>query len=148
LASALSAEQNTELGIKLRTSLGAAGGYIFIQSNTSLLYGLTGLNINRESYTDTTNASTNLEFIAGGQYKIFIYDHPKTSLTTNINVYPGLTDWGRIRLNYNISLDWEILPHLYWDITFYFSYDNKPTGTSSSTDYGGTTAFKYNINLN
>ncbi len=146
LASALAFEQNTELGIKLRTSLAAAGGYILIQSNTNLLYGLAGLSVNRESYTDTTSASTNLEGVTLVQYQIFIYDHPKTSLTTYLNFYPGLTDWGRIRGNYNIQLDWEIFSHFYWDISFYYSYDNRPTGTASSTDYGLITSFKFDIN--
>ncbi len=146
LASGLSFEQNTELGINLRTSLAATGGYILIHSNTNLLYGLSGLSLNRETYTDTTNASTNLEGLALVQYQIFIYDHPKTSLTTYLNVFPGLTDWGRIRGNYNIQLDWEILPHLYWDLSFYYSFDNRPSGNASSTDYGVISSFKFEIN--
>ena len=59
------------------------------------------------------------------QYQVFIYDHPKTSLTTYLNAYPGLTDWGRLRANFNIVLDWEILRNFYWDLSYYFSYDKK-----------------------
>ena len=146
LSAGASLEQNTELGIQLRTSINAGGGYALIQSNTNLLWGIAGLSVNRETYTDTTDVIFNLEGVAQMQYQIFIYDHPKTSLTTFFNIHPGITDWGRIRANYDITLDWEILSDLYWDLSFYFSYDNRPSGTASSTDYGITTAFKYNIN--
>jgi len=46
-------------------------------------------------------------------------------------------------MNYDIVLSWEIIIDLYWDLSFYFSYDNKPTGNASTTDYSINTAFKY-----
>ena len=146
LGAQLSFEQNTELGIQLRTSIIPQGGYIFIQSNTNALWGVAGLSFNNENFTDTTASTLNLDGYAQLEYQIFIYDHPKTSLTTYLNAYPGLTDWGRFRSNYNISLDWEIMSDLYWDLSFYFNYDNHPTGDATTTDYGINTAFKYSFN--
>jgi hypothetical protein len=145
LASSVGLEQNTELGIKLRTSVNAGGGYSIIQSNENLFFGLLGLSINRESFTDSTEPTFNLEGLLALQYQLFIYDSPKASLNTNINVFPGLTDWGRIRLNYDITLSWEIIIDLYWDLSGYYSYDNKPTSGASSDDYGINTSFKYEL---
>ncbi len=141
----ISAEQNTELGIKLRASILAGGGYIFIIDNSNLLLGIAGLNFNRESYTDTTSSIFNLEGVVQGDYKLFIYDTPKTSLTTSVKIFPGITNFGRIRGNFDIEMSWEIIVDVYWDLTFYFSFDNKPTENASSTDYGINTAFKYNL---
>ena len=146
LGTLFSLEQNTELGIQLRTSLNAGGGYVFFQSNTNSLWGMTGLSVNRETFTDTTDAAFNLDGFATVQYQIFIYDDPKTSLNTYLAFFPGFTDWGRIRLNYNIDLDWEILSNFYWDLSFYFSFDNKPTSNASSTDYGITASLKFTFN--
>ena len=136
-------EQNTELGIKLRGLLNAFGGYTLIQSNENLLYSALGLSLNREIFTDTTQSTTNLEGLLAAQYQLFIYDHPKVGLRTKVEVFPGLTDWGRIRANYDITLSWEIIIDLYWELSGYYSYDNKPTSDASSYDYNITTSFKY-----
>ncbi len=145
VASGLAFEQNTELGIDLRASVTAGGGYNVVHSNNNLLYTVLGLSLNREKYFDSTEVAFNLEGVATVQYQLFIYDHPKASLTTFLMVFPGFTDWGRVRANYDIVLSWEIILDLYWDLSFYVSYDNKPTGSASSTDYGTNTSFKFDF---
>ena len=143
LGGSIGLEQNTELGIELRALVNAVGGYNMVQSNENLFFGLLGLSFNRESFRDSTKPNFNLEGLIAFQYQLFIYDHPKASLNTHLTLYPGITDRGRFRLNYNITLSWEIIIDLYWDLSGYFSYDNKPTSGASSNDYGINTAFKY-----
>jgi len=138
-------EQNTELGINLRSSVIAGVGYNIIQTNTDFLNTLLGLSFNRESFIDSTQSVFNLEGAAYIEYQLFIYDHPKASMTTSLNLFPGFTDWGRIRSNFDIQFDWEIILDLYWELSSYISYDNKPTGTSSSSDWGINTSFKYEL---
>lgn len=145
LGAMLSFEQNTELGIDLRTSIIPQGGYTFFSGITSTFWGLGGISINNERFIDTTTSTNNLDGFAQLQYQIFIYDSPKTSLTTYINTYPGLSDWGRIRFNYNISMNWEIFRDFYWDLSFYYSSDNKPTNNAAPNDYGINTTFKYSF---
>ena len=143
LGGSVGLEQNTELGIELRALVNAVGGYNLIQSNENLFLGVMGLSFNRESFRDSTKPTFNLEGLIALQYRLFIYDHPKASLNTNLTLFPGITDRGRFRLNYNITLSWEIIIDLYWDLSGYYSYDNKPTSGASSDDYGINTAFKY-----
>lgn len=145
LGAMLSLEQNTELGIDLRTSIIPQGGYTFFNGITSAFWGLGGISINNERFIDSSVSSNNLDGFAQLQYQIFIYDSPKTSLTTYANAYPGLTDWGRIRFNYNISMDWEIFSDLYWNLSFYYSSDNKPTNNAAPNDYGINTTFKFSF---
>jgi len=146
LGAILSFEQNTELGIQLRTSIIPQGGYIFLQTNTNAFWLNAGLSFNNEIFTDSTASTYNVDGFAQLQYQIFIYDHPQTTLTTNLNAYPGLTDWGRFRFNYNIAFDWELFSNFYWDLTFYFNYDNKPTGDAATNDYGINSAIKFSFN--
>lgn len=146
LGAQVSFEQNTELGINLRTSVIPMGGYIFSRSNKNVLWGAGGVSFNKETFTDTTQSILNLDGFAQLNYQIFIYDSPSISLNTFANIYPGFTDWGRIRSNFNIYLDWEILSDFYWNLTFYYSYDNKPTGTASTNDYGFNSSLKYVFN--
>lgn len=139
-------EQNTELGISLRTSIIPQGGYMFLQSNSQAFWGLGGLSINNENFIDSTLATFNLDGFAQIQYQIFINNFPKISLTTYLNAYPGLSDWGRLRFNYNINLDWEIINNFYWDLSFYYSFDNREVNNTTSNDYGINTTFKYKFN--
>lgn len=142
----ISFEQNTELGIDIRASIIPQGGYIFYSGTTSAIWVLGGLSFNSEKYIDTTDNTYNIDGYAQIQYQIFRYDSPKTVLTTYLNAYPGLTDWGRVRLNYNISLEWEIFNNLYWDLSYYYSSDNKPTNNAAPNDYGINTTFKFKFN--
>jgi len=141
----IGAEENTELGIKLRTSFGGGIGTHFIKTNINWLNGLAGLTLNREWFIDSTEARYNLEGLITGGYLLFIYDHPKMSLQSKLDILPSITDFGRIRSNLDVSLDWEIFLDFYWELAFYFNYDNKPTSTASQTDYRFETAFKYEL---
>jgi hypothetical protein len=136
-------EQNTELGIDLRAITNAAAGYGIFQTKKDLFYGMMGLSLNRENFTDQAEGATNLEGLLALNYQLYIYDAPKANLRTDIVLFPGLTDWGRIRVNYNITLSWEIIIDLFWELSGYYSYDNKPTSGASSNDYYINTAFKF-----
>jgi hypothetical protein len=143
----LSFDQNTELGVDIRTSVILGGGYSILQTNHHFLYSMIGLGVNKEVYADSTNATINLEGVLTAKYELFKYNHPKQSLSTKFQFLPGLTNWGRIRFNFNLTLDWEIFRHFYWDVTFYDSFDNQPGSSAISTnDYGITTSIKYDIN--
>jgi hypothetical protein len=139
-----SLQENSELGIKLRTSLGAGIGNNLIQSQKQWLYTLAGISVNREIKTDQTEPTYNVEGLINAQYQLFKYDHPKANLLTYIYVYPSLSDLGRYRFNYNVEVSWEIFLDFYWDLTFYFEFDNSPqTGSSSQSDYRIDTSIKF-----
>jgi hypothetical protein len=139
-----SVQENSELGIKLRTSLGGGIGNNFIQTQNQWLYTSAGLSINREVKTDHSEATFNVEALINAQYQLFKYDHPKANLLTYIYVYPSLNDLGRYRFNYNAQISWEIFLDFYWDLTFYFEYDNSPqTEGSSQSDYRVDTSIKF-----
>ena len=142
----LSFEQNTELGIQLRSAITPMGGYIFTQTNRNVLWGVAGLSFNRENFTDTTESIFNLDGYFQLQYQLFIYDDPEISLNTFANVFPGITDWGRVRSNIYVNLDWEIFSDFYWDLTFNFNYDNKPVGDAATNDYNFHSALKFKFN--
>lgn len=144
-AGLIGAEENTELGIKLRTSLGGGGGLNVIQTNKNLLNTLVGVSLNREWYLDSTESKYNIEGLVTGNYQLFIYDHPKVSLQTSVKVFPGFTDFGRIRSSLDSYLDWEIFLDFYWVLSFYFTYDNKPAYTASETDYRFEFSIKYEL---
>ena len=137
-------QENSELGIKLRASLGGGVGNNFIQSQNQWLYILAGLSVNREAKSDQTESINNVEGLISAQYQFFKYDHPKATFLTYVYVFPSLSNLGRFRFNYNIELSWEMVLDFYWDLTFYFEYDNQPQSENASqSDYNIQTSLKY-----
>ncbi|MFI5236529.1 MAG: DUF481 domain-containing protein, partial [Ignavibacteriales bacterium] len=137
-------EENTELGIKLRASIGGGIGNNVIQYEHQYSYVVGGLLFNREWLTDQSEATYNIEGLINAQYQLFKYDHPKASLLTYFYLLPSLTEFGRIRFSYNIQLSWEIFIDFYWDLTLYFDHDNKPhSADASKSDYRIDTSIKY-----
>ena len=55
---------------------------------------------------------------------MFRYDYPKTDITTEITVYPSLSDWGRLRSELDISASREIVKDFTVVLSFYDSYDS------------------------
>ncbi|MBE0572227.1 MAG: DUF481 domain-containing protein [Ignavibacteriaceae bacterium] len=143
-AGIISLQENSELGIKLRTSLGGGIGNNIIQSQNQWLYGLAGISVNREAKTDQTVAIYNVEGLISAQYQFFKYEHPKATFLTFTNIFPSLSNLGRFRFNYNAELSWEMILDFYWDLTFYFEYDNEPQSENASqSDYRIETSLKY-----
>jgi hypothetical protein len=124
LVSQISAEQNTELELDLRTNVTLGAGKSLIRSNFTALYTAAGLQVNRENTTDVNQF--NLEGVIMADYSIFIYDDPEVSLDLTASLIPSLNDLGRIRSNINSSLKWEVFNDFYLKWTLYFSYDSSP----------------------
>lgn len=141
----LGMQQNTELGLDLRLSWNAGIGRYIKQTPHSLLQGSMGAQLNREYGQDSQNAN-NLEGMLSLEFYRFIYQTPKMNLDSYLHLYPGLTDWGRIRMELDMKLNWEIIADLYWVLTFYNKTDNKPpSGENSKIDYGVVISFGWKL---
>lgn len=66
---------------------------------------------------------------------------PELDLSTNLQIIPNLTDTGRVRAELDISLKWEIVEDLFWQLSFYDSYDSDPiVADAEKNDYGVSTS--------
>ena len=138
-----SAEQNDELGLDLRVLAGAGYGWIPIRSQRSLFSMMLGLDVNYEVPT-SGSAETNLELVGTLMYDYFLYAHPERHFRVDFSIYPSLTQSGRYRMSLTSTFKLEFFKDLYWDLSTYASYDNKPLAANASTsDYGVTTSFGY-----
>jgi len=141
-----SVNQNTSLGLNLRANIGASMGNDFIQTNRNLLNGMIGIVANREWYTDQTEPQNNLTGLLANRFQYFIYESPGIYLDSYLYIYPYFTDLGRIRINYNLSFDWEIVNNFYWDLSFLVNYDNKPQSEDADkVDYNIEIGLKYSL---
>ena len=135
-------QRNTELGLNLRLLIGAGGGKDVFRTNTNLLSAAGGFQVTQEWNKEKAGSTTNLEGLLYARHKKFQYDDPEIDWTTTLLIYPGITTWGRIRLNFNTSVRWEIFTDFFWRLTFYDNYDSQPpTEGASKNDFGITLSF-------
>ncbi|MBA7533304.1 hypothetical protein ES705_25539 [subsurface metagenome] len=126
----LSAESNSELGLKLRTNFALGGGNNLVYSNYSVLYFAGGLQANRETTADT--ATYNLEGVITSKFSAFKYSSPKLSFDLSGTVFPSFNNWGRIRTNVESTLSWEVFEDFYLKWSMYYTYDNRPLSKEGS----------------
>jgi len=131
-------ERNEELGLNKRILAGATAGRYLIQSPTLRIELNAGLVGNWEDREDGTSQSA--EGLISSSLEIFKHTLPVTRISANINIFPGITESGRMRVNTNISLRNEVVRSVFWDLTFFSNFDNRPPEGSSEEDYGIVTS--------
>jgi hypothetical protein len=133
--------QSNEQQLNLRTTVGGALGHVFSNTNHSYvtLYG--GVDWNREQYSaEATTGQTgdSAEAIIGTQVNFFRFK--TTNILATAQVYPSLTDLGRVRFDLNTSLKLKIAKDLYWKFGYFLNYDSRPPQNLPQTDYGSTSS--------
>lgn len=131
-------ETNEELGLDLRAIVAGTAGRYLIQSPTLRFELNAGLAGNWENRQDGT--STSAEGLIRSSLEIFKHTLPITRLSASVNVFPGITESGRLRVNTNVSLRNEIVRSVFWDLTFFSTFDNRPPEGAEQEDYGIVTS--------
>jgi hypothetical protein len=137
----LTYDKNDELGVDDRWSLGGGAGRFFVRNNAVELMFQAGLLASREFRTDSANSS--LEAYLGGYFSWFRHRFPKTDIRTDVVIFPSLTDSGRLRSNFDVSLTREIVTDLSIDLSVYYTTDNQAPDEAGKDDWGVVTAIEY-----
>ncbi|NCF73870.1 MAG: hypothetical protein GWP67_10240 [Gammaproteobacteria bacterium] len=131
-------ESNDELGLDLRSSIGAGFGRYLTQTNLSELAlkgGLVGTaeSLKQGTLTPTSPSSEeSLEGMLALDYSPFVYDHPAVAVSARLSAFPSITESGRTRAQL--------------DLSYYNSYDSDPpSSTQSTSDYGVITLIGYSF---
>lgn len=139
-------EKNDELGLSLRTSLGAGIGRYLKQTNKSELAVLGGLIGTSEELKGDAARQENLEGLLGVDYSRYVLDSPEMSMSASLFAFPSITESGRTRAQLDINLRWELIEDLFWDLTYYSTYDSDPSSdTETNNDYGVVTSIGYSF---
>jgi hypothetical protein len=142
----ISLDRNDELGIDMRTSIGAGGGRILRQTDHSGLILEGGLKATREDLAGSTADEETLEAYGLVTWDWFRYDTPELDLSTSLEIIPNLSDTGRVRSELDVTLKWEMIEDLFWQLSLYDSYDSRPaTAGAEKNDYGIVTSLGYDF---
>ena len=140
----LTFDQNDELGLNLRTSIGGGVGRYFIQSNTMLFSLEAGVQWSREDLIAEPEDTDSVEAVFTVNWDWFVFQDPELDWSTTLQLIPNLTESGRVRGEVDTALEWELIGDLKWGVSIYGSFDNQPESTEGGTsDYGINTSVTY-----
>ena len=136
-------ESNDELGLDLRTLVGAGLGRYLVQSNEYEWSAVGGLALSREQFQERSTKE-NVEVLLGTDFSWYVYDYPKTDFYAKLYVLPSLTDSGRYRAQSDLRARRELYSDLFLELNLYGVYDSKPgSDDSDDLDYGITTSLNF-----
>ena len=140
-------QQNEEILLDLRSTLGVGADHNFVHTNHLDLAVVGGLLGAREQYTGETSATNSLEAQALVRVEAFRFDDPEIDLSSNLAVYPSLTDLGRVRGQLEARIRFEVIKKLFLGLNGFFYYDTRPpTEAASKEDYAITVTVGWSYN--
>lgn len=135
------AEQNDELGLDLRLSGGGGAERVLVNSLHHAVSAAAGAVVTRERFqaaagsVDSVGAErNNLEALLSVRWQAFRYDRPKLDLETSLQLYPSVSDLGRLRGELGIRVTYELLKDFNVGIRFTDNFDSSPPEAGASTN--------------
>jgi len=137
-------QQNSELGIDLRSSLGLGISKNLLRSNMQRFITTAGVIVNQERGSSNEESQVNLEGVIRLEYNVFRYRDPEISISSYFEFYPSFTVKDRYRTDFNMNFKYELFNDFYLGFTFYHNLDTKPPESApSKSDWGITTSIGY-----
>ncbi len=130
-------QRNEELGLDLRSLVGALEGRHVVQNARSRFDLGAGFALTEEVTVGSGSEGAQVEMVLAALCEVFRYDYPEMDITVSLLVYPGMTQWGGLRAEFDASLQHEIFKDFFVDFDYYDSYDNDPgSAAAERRDYG------------
>jgi len=136
-------QKNLELGLHRRWQEALGIGKEFLINKNQQAIAMAGVAFNQETNIEGVELiSTEAMFQAN--YDLFSFSNPNLSLSFVESVFASLTETNRIRLDGNISLDYEIISDFSINFQFYHNYDSRsPSTHEPNVDYGFVAGLRY-----
>ncbi len=139
-------QQNEELNLALRVLAGLGIGRFFVQTNRQLLNASVGIGGTSEKYYDESSTQESVEAILALKYQAFRFASPKLNATATLVAFPSLTTAGRIRLQFQSQIRYELFSNFYVTLGLTDYYDSKPGEEGAAkNDYGVTLSISWSL---
>jgi len=140
----LTLEQNSQLSLDLRQTIGLGGSRDIIHTNSMTFAVLASLAYANEDYTDDESNTNTIQAPIASDFSFFLFDSPKTDVTSNLTVTPILNDLGRWRIDFTARLSYELISDFTIGFRFFDNFDSRPPSADAETnDYGLTFSLGY-----
>ena len=136
---------SSQQSLNLRTTLGGGYGRYWIHTNQNLLMWTLGAVYTHEIYQSSTSqpVQQNVEALLGAQYQLFHFD--RYSLQSQLFVYPGLSDTGRVRSTTKTVLTIKLPNNFHTDFSFWDNFDSRPPINSKKNELGISDSLGYSF---
>ena len=137
-------DRNDELDLSGRARLVGFGTRMLAQSNHIEFLGSGGIVLIRERYFSTDSTTTGVEGLLGAAFRAFRYDQPRLDVSLSSQAYPSFSIQGRVRLQNDLRLSYELLKDFMLTATLFDAYDSKPPVVGApKNDFGTTLAITW-----
>lgn len=131
---------NSEQMLDLRTTSKLGAGYYFLRTNRLFLQGGLGVaNANEEYGGENPSSDNSFEGLAMVEFDAF--DIGDFSFRTKISAYPSFSNAGRVRVNGDVSLKWDLPLDFYIKASYTHNFDSDPLIDVPNSDYVFQTSF-------
>ena len=94
---------------------------------------------NNENGVDT-EPTQNVEGLMGFQDSYYTYDRPKTTVDASVDYFPGLSEWGRQRLQINAAVKRELWKDFFVGLNIFDTLDSRPPSPGAARNDVGVVA--------
>jgi putative salt-induced outer membrane protein YdiY len=133
--------KSNQQDLDLRSTYGGGFGRRLIQTDKTSLVAIAGADYSHERYVaqaGTAPVRNNAESLFGLTFSTFRF---KTlDVSSQLLVFPSLTDSGRVRLSSQSNLQIELVRNFFWNLQFYENHDSRPPVSAPKNDLGITTS--------
>jgi putative salt-induced outer membrane protein YdiY/small nuclear ribonucleoprotein (snRNP)-like protein len=140
--------QSSVQGIQLQTSVGGGIGRYLKNTNRatiSLLGGFAWQNTQYKRATFPAGTQNLAAALVLGEVKLFKFN--KTNLAVTGQLFPVLSDPGRVKFNMNAAYYIKIIGNLSWNMSFYGNWDNQPPPHFQGSDYGTSSGLSWTFGM-
>jgi hypothetical protein len=135
--------QNDEQLLALRSTSKAGFGKYLVHTNSATFGVSAGMVWNNERFTDDTPNRNSAEAAIGTQLDLF--DIGDLNLLSNLNVYPSITESGRIRADFKLDLKYDLPRDFFISLGYTHNFDNQPIAGAAENDYIFQTSFGWEL---
>jgi hypothetical protein len=132
---------DSQLDLELRVTLGAGGGHFLARSNRAGLTAFAGVAATHEKYFEAASNGTNSEAILGTEF--YWARFASSQVSSRLLFYSGISQWGRMRVDWESSISWEIWKDTFWKISVLENFDSRPPEGLPSNDFALTSTFGF-----
>ena len=139
-------ERNEELELIGRVKLGAGAGRYMVQNDAIEFTVGAGVVLLHERYLGQEDGSSTIEGQLDAQLDAFRYNTPKLDLTTSLEIYPGISEWGRVRIDFDTRISYELIKDFFLTLSIFERYDSRPPSeTAAKSDFGTTLSISWSF---
>jgi len=139
-------DRNDELDLAGRGRIIGFGSRTLAQSNHIDFRASGGVMVTRERYFSSDTTSHGFEGVVTVEFNAFRYDRPKLSASVKSQAFPSFTVKGRLRLQNDLRVSYELVKDFMLTATLFDAYDNKPQAVGApKNDFGTTLAISWSF---